>query len=291
MRRFVRALIGVTVLLTASLASAQDGAGTAPNPAGTPSPAVSPPVVRVAVYDLARSDIEPRVGTVFTMALMNELRKLDRTSVIGMDEVKAMLDLEAQKQLAGCEADSCLSEIAEALGADIIVTGSLARVGGNTFIALKKIEQRSATVAAQFTRKLDDAGGEEFLAMIGPAVAELFADRPLRAGQVRGVPKSIAARLFPPPLDPWMFWTGMGTTVVGVAATAASGAILADRFFAFDALRNAGTAKGSELLPAKATAEGWAMTTVGLGIGAGIVGLSTGIAWFFVDWGEGDENG
>jgi hypothetical protein len=238
----------------------------------------------VAVYELTRSDVGPQVGVVVTSALTAELRKLERVSVIGMDEVKTMLDLEAQKQLAGCSAESCLSEIAEALGADVVVTGSLARVGNNTFFALKKIEQSSASVAGQFTRKLTAADGEEFLAMVGPAVAELFADRPLRQGQKRGAPGALAARLNPPPLDPWMFWSAFGiTSIVGVGA-GASLTMMYDRYSVFSALRSEKSVEGPRLLAAQAEVQAWQTNTVALGSAAAVLALATTASGFFTDW-------
>jgi hypothetical protein len=208
-----------------------------------------------------------------------------------MDDVRAMLDLEAQKQLAGCDADSCLSEIAEALGADVLITGSLARVGDNTFFVVKKIDQRTATVSGQFTRKLNPAGGEEFLAMVGPSVAELFADRALRSGQVRGVPRSIAARLVPPPLAPWMFWAGVSTSSLGATVTAASCLVLAERYVAFDTLRSGSSVRGGAVLEARSTAESWALTAAVAGGITGVAALATGVSFFFVDWGDELDDG
>ena len=83
-----------------------------------------------------------------TAGLVQEIRKLKGVSVIGMDEVRAMLDHEAQRQLAGCEADSdCLAEIAGALGADTLVVGSMARVGDEHVLALRRIEPQRAEVS------------------------------------------------------------------------------------------------------------------------------------------------
>src|SRR5207253_3240205 len=86
-------------------------------------------VQRIAVYDFELSGIDKRVGRVVTDATVAELRKLQGVSVVGMDEVRAALDMEAQKQLVGCSSESCVAEIAEALGVDGVVIGQLAQVG------------------------------------------------------------------------------------------------------------------------------------------------------------------
>jgi hypothetical protein len=119
-----------------------------------------------------------------------------------MSEIRQMLDLEAEKQTLGCETDSCLAEIADAVGVDVLVTGTLAKVGDESVFGLKRIDQREAKVTGTVTKRLVPAGGEEFLAAIGPAVEELFPDVALRSGVTRGVPPEAALRLNPPPL-PW----------------------------------------------------------------------------------------
>jgi hypothetical protein len=257
---------------------------TVPTTAPTTVPTTALPLLRIAVYELARSDVSEQVGLVTTGALTAELRKLERVSVLGMDEVRAMIDLEAQKQLAGCSAESCLSEIAEALGADVVITGSLAQVGDATFLSLKKIEQTTASVQGQFTRKLAPAHGEEFLAVIGPAVQEMFADRPLRPGQTRGAPKTLAARLNPPPLEPWVFWTAAAITGAAGAATSASGAVLLGNYAHFDELRSGSVAAGSDLLPTRdEVTSGQTGFYVALGI-TGALAAGTALTSLFVDW-------
>jgi hypothetical protein len=177
--------------------------------------------LRVAVADIDAADIEDKLKVVFLDSLLAELRKLDRVSVIGMDEVRAMLDMEAQKQAIGCgEEESCLAEIAGALGADVMVIGGIAKVGEEKIVSLKRVEQREAKVSQQYSQRLKDIGGEELLAAIGPSVEALFPDRELRAGMERGVAPELALRLNPPPLPPWAFWTTVG---VAGGATALSG--------------------------------------------------------------------
>jgi hypothetical protein len=179
--------------------------------------------LRIAVYDLAATDIEPRVARVFVDSLLAELRKLQRASVLSLEEVRTLLDFESQKQLMGCTESSCLAEIAEALGADALVVGGMAKVDGRVALGLKRIDARTAEVVGDYTQQLTDANGEELLAAVGPAVAKMFADVPLRAGAERGVAPEVALRLNPPPVPAWAFYTAAGATAVGLAATALTG--------------------------------------------------------------------
>jgi len=182
--------------------------------------------LRVALADLGVTGVPDTVVSVFTDSLLAEVRKLQRTSVIGMAEVRAMLDMEAARQIAGCaDEESCLAELAGSLGADVLLVGTLADLGDATALSLKRIDQRSGTVVGQVNQRLKKARGEELLAAIGPAVAELFVDMPLRPGQTRGVAKEAALRLNPPPLPVWTFWTGVGVTAGGALASATAGGL------------------------------------------------------------------
>src|SRR5687768_8487792 len=148
-------------------ASADASPGTSPGaPTGGASPAQ---VVRVAVYDLAfdAAAVSPRAARLVTNLFVVELRKLQGISVVSMDEVRAMLDYEADKQLLGCtEGKACHSSVGEALGVDHIVVGELGVVGDVSTLSLRRIDQAAAKVVDSFAVRLTPEGGEEFLAAI-----------------------------------------------------------------------------------------------------------------------------
>jgi hypothetical protein len=217
----------LSLLLLAGQAPAE-----APTPADPPAPGETQPaeepasrrVLRVAVYDLEAETIPQRVAAVFTESMLFELRKLERTNVVSFEEIRRMLDLEAEKAAMGCdEENSCLAEIADALGADALLAGSLARVGDNHVITLKRIDQSEATAAQSFNKVLPAGSGEELLAEVGPAIEQLFPEVPLRPGQTRGVSKDVARRIVPPPIPAWAFWTGIGTSSVLLAGASVAG--------------------------------------------------------------------
>ena len=220
-RRVLAALLWCTALLAlprwshVAIASARADDADTPRRRG----------MRMAVLDLDAGTVDARLARVVTESLVVELRKLERVSVISYDEVRAMLSVEADKQLAGCdEAESCLAEIADAIGADVLITGTLARVGADHVMGFKRIEQTEARAVGSFNKRVPAGSGEEFLAEIGPAVAELFPDVALREGQTRGVAKEVARRLSPPPLPAWVLPAGLATS--GGLLVAASGAAL-----------------------------------------------------------------
>lgn len=216
----------VTLLLTAGAARAQaDGAaGESPSTEAPDAGAESRRVLRVAVDDFEASDIDEGIARLVAESVVAEIRKLEGVSVIGMKEIRDMLDLEAEKQAMGCDSeDSCLAEVADALGVDVLVTGSLSAIGDSSVVGLRRIDQRTASVSGTFNERLPLGSGEEMLAAVGPAVELLFPDHSLRAGYTRGVSDELAKRMNPPPLPTWVFWsiTGTAATVAGISAATA----------------------------------------------------------------------
>lgn len=262
--------------------------------AGVPpaeAPAEAPrelPALRLALTDLSVTGIDPQVAGVVNESLLAEMRKLARVSVIGMDEIRAMLDLEAQKQMVGCDAEeSCLSEIIDALGADVLVLGSMARVGDQHIFGLRRIDQRSATVTEGVNRSFPAGEGEEFLAAIGPAVEQLFPARPLRPGVTRGVSVELAGRLHPPPLRPWVFWTASGTagaSALLAAAAAGVGALGRAEHQAIAQRSRAEVVDAASLKAQQTLSEAGLTGATALGIGAALAGLAAGVTYFFTDW-------
>jgi hypothetical protein len=210
--RYPRAMLSVVLAL----------AVTAPSPASSDPNGTGDRAkpLRIGVSAIEATDMDPILVKIVEESLLVELRKLQRTNVIGMSEIRRMLDLEADKQTLGCSGDnqSCLVEIADAVGVDTIVVGSLARVGNETVLGLKRIDQRDAK-ASGTTRRVPTGDGEEVLALVGPAVADVFPDVPLRTGETRGVSAETARRLNPPPLPAFVPFALGGVAIVALVAT------------------------------------------------------------------------
>ena len=175
---------------------------------------------RVAVYSFELQNVPVGIGQVVTDALLAEVRKMEGISAIGMEEITQMISLEAQKQMLGCEAsESCLAQIAGALGVDELITGTLTELADGRVILIRRIDQRQAKVIEAVQKRLKIGSGEEFLLAIGPSVQELYTDRPYRPGTQPGVPDELVLRLNPPPIPSWftrtMGWTGLGLAAAG----------------------------------------------------------------------------
>lgn len=240
---------------------------------------------RIAVYDFELQGVDPNIGSVVTDSVLAEIRKLQHVSAIGMDEIRDMLSHEANKQFMGCEDnEACLAEIAGALGVDELVSGSLAKVDQNHVLVIRRIDQNRAKVVGTVDKRLEASSGQEFLAAIGPSIEELFPEHQLREGTTRGVPRSVALRLDPPPLPKWAFYTTAGAA----AATLAAGGLFA--FLANDAESNfrkeagGSPADGRTLVGYEDSAKSRANIANGLFITSGVLAVSAGVMALFTDW-------
>lgn len=176
---------------------------------------------RIAVYDVVTTGLPPHLGPLMQSALTIELRKLDGAIVVGMDEIRTMVDREAARQLSSCDEDeSCLAGIADALGAQTLVTTSVAALSvDEVTVTATRIDTATMAVREKFFARVKPDEGRALIAAVGPVVEKLFADVPLAAGASRGVDKRLIVRANPPPLPPAVTLAG-----ASVAAVAAAGA-------------------------------------------------------------------
>ena len=293
------AVQGATASLTAVQQSLQtpDGmdlnAPSAAQATATPSLAVAK---RVAVYQLELQGIEPSIGAVVTDSLLGEVRKLQGVAAIGMDEIRDMLSHEANKQVLGCEeSESCLAEIAGALGVDDLITGKLSKVGDQHVILIRRIDQRRAKVTGVVDRRLKAESGQEFLLAIGPAVEELFPERGLKPGTERGVSQEVALRLNPPPLPKWSFYAAAGGAVAALALGGVFGALANSKESEYrrtirTAQETGASIDGAELNSVGDSAESHALgANVSYGVAGGLAITSAIIALFTDWWGYADQ--
>ncbi|MCC7073482.1 MAG: hypothetical protein IT383_19385 [Deltaproteobacteria bacterium] len=281
------AVAATTSGATPALAAPDAVATPAPPPDAPPPVPAARPILRIALPDLQLTEVPPRWGTLIAHSLALELRKLEHTSVITDEEIRALLEHEAEKQLLACAQESCFSELADALGVDAIIIGTVAIVGDQHVFGIKRLDPVNARVVGQVTRRFQAGNGEELLVAIGPAVAELFADVPLRAGKTRGVAKEVAQRLNPPPLPPWVVVAGAstaGAAAVGSLATALLNLIQAEDLARYKASANPFVI--ATFNDKRGAVDASAIATWSLAGAAVAIGAATGVAALFTDFSE-----
>jgi hypothetical protein len=257
-----------------------------------PRPAPSAPArqkgIRIALPEVRAPGLEPRQLALFEGALLQELRKLEGVSAIGMGEIREMLSFEYQKQMLGCASDeSCLAEIGGALGTDEMLSCSILLDGKTATLALKRIDMKGARITGSDQRRLVRANGEELLAAIGPAVQVLFPDRLLRPGRTRGVAKEVAVRLNPPPLPRWAFYATAGSAAALAAAGLGVGYMSRDARDQYRRLADRSTTEvvpGSQLRSLEDRASSLSRSANLLFLASGGLALAAGVEAFFTDW-------
>ncbi|MFH1810201.1 MAG: hypothetical protein ABIJ09_15755 [Pseudomonadota bacterium] len=108
--------------------------------------AESRPRQKVAVFDLRTTGLDDGARGSLMAVLTKAVAAAPWLDVVSRDEIATMLDAEAQKQLVGCDDTGCLAEIAGALDVDMLVAGSVTRLGESLVVTLQLINQRFANV-------------------------------------------------------------------------------------------------------------------------------------------------
>jgi TolB-like protein len=128
----------------------------------------------IAVFDLVASGVPAETATNLTQILAVEVKKVPGTKVIARDDIRAVLNLEAQKQLLGCsDSTACLAEIGGALGVDYLLSGVVGRIADTHVISLRLIDPSTLDVKSRISDSF--VGPEDQLVgAIRLAVGSLF---------------------------------------------------------------------------------------------------------------------
>ena len=110
---------------------------------------------KLIVMDLAPAGgIDPSLAAAMTEALTAEVSARGFFSVVSSQDVRTMLGQERQKQLLGCSegASSCLTELAGALGAPFVLSGTLAKLGDTYQLTLQTLDSTRAQPVSRSVR-------------------------------------------------------------------------------------------------------------------------------------------
>src|SRR5262245_49290584 len=78
---------------------------------------------RILVLDFASHGVDENIAKTVTSLVAVELGKRGGLEVLSSTDVRAALDMEAARQAAGCDEQSCLAELAGALGVELVAHG------------------------------------------------------------------------------------------------------------------------------------------------------------------------
>jgi hypothetical protein len=128
---------------------------------------------RVLVMDLSNNGVEDRVIKTLSSLLTSELSTYPGLEVLSGADVRRLIELEMERQSAGCADDSaCLAEVAGALGAEKVVFGDVGKLGDLMVINLTLYD--AATNKSGRRSTLQAKNEEDLPGRLKPAIADLL---------------------------------------------------------------------------------------------------------------------
>lgn len=123
----------------------------------------SAPGERILVLDMTSTGVDPNLARNLSDILSLAVRRAaPSATVIGQSEVSAMIAVEKQRDVLGCNDDvSCLAQIGGALGADRLVIGNIGKVGDVHLLTLKLIDAKASVTLQHISEEV--AGDEALL--------------------------------------------------------------------------------------------------------------------------------
>lgn len=147
-----------------------------PPPARTPRKAVAPPApapIKLAMPGLSAAGVDPSLAEFFAEYFAQKLGE-QGVRVTTQKEISSLLGLERQRQMLGCseQAQSCLAELAGALGVDGVVLGTVAKVGSGFAVTLKIISAQDGRVLVSASDRFkNDKRVVDWLGRVAPPFA------------------------------------------------------------------------------------------------------------------------
>lgn len=133
---------------------------------------------RLVVLDLTPAGgLDPSLAAAMTQALTAEVDAAGIFDVASSAELQTLVGVERQRQMLGCAAESsCLAELAGAMGARFVMSGSLARLGGAYQLTLQTLDTARAQPLGRSTHIARDL--EVLRGLLPSAVAQATATPP-----------------------------------------------------------------------------------------------------------------
>jgi hypothetical protein len=130
----------------------------------------------VAVFQLtANTGVDRSTADVLTDLLVEEIRKPNVFGrVVSARELEELISFEKQRELAGCTQQSCMAELAGALGVEFIVIGGVAKIGRSAILSVKLIDVKLAVTRASLAQQMCAQSDETLLKALRPAVRGLL---------------------------------------------------------------------------------------------------------------------
>ena len=130
--------------------------------------------LRLLIHDVKHQQVEKQLAGIVTEILLVEASRMPEFAVIARREVDETLAIAEQRQKCGDDDAACLAEIASALGADLLLNGSVGRLGEVHVVTLRLVDNRSVSSVGRIRREIK-GGEEQFFEVVPEMVEQLFA--------------------------------------------------------------------------------------------------------------------
>ena len=108
--------------------------------------------LRMLIMDLKATRIEGDLTGLVSNVISSELSEYPEFEILTGADMRQMVELEAEKQAMGCDDDnSCLAELAGAIGARYVVFGEMGKVGSSVLLALNLFDSAEAKALGRVT--------------------------------------------------------------------------------------------------------------------------------------------
>lgn len=186
--------------------------------AAAPAPAPRPHRTRVVVVQ-TQDDTggNEKIAQLLNTVLVTETAHRPNVEVVSASEVRNVLGLERQRQLLGCKEDSCLAELSGALGADLLLTSEVGRLGDRFRVDLRLVDGRKARVRASigsFLRNDGNAIADALPTLVNQLLDQGGLEQAPPAAQVGAQPEASG----PSRLPAYLTWGLAGALAVGATA-------------------------------------------------------------------------
>src|SRR3954463_7665574 len=115
--------------------------------------------IKLAAPQLSVLNMDARAGTFFNEHVAEALTA-EGFGVTTAKEIEELIGMERRRQLVGCdESTSCLSELANALGVDAIISGEIGKLGGTYQLLLKVNSSRDGRQLSSYRARTSSEEG------------------------------------------------------------------------------------------------------------------------------------
>jgi hypothetical protein len=155
---------------------------------GSPATDTGMPTVtkqRLAVLELKAEGASPELAKTLSQVVAEQAGKTAGFEAISQAEISAMLNVQKQRQLLGCADESCLAEIGGALGAKLVLSGTLGKLGESYVLSLQLLDTHKGKIQARESRTVSGSL-ETLVAAAKDLTHRLLTGKPLvTTGKIR----------------------------------------------------------------------------------------------------------